>query len=105
MALTKRFLALVDPRDIHTFVADREFIGERWLGYLIGEKVPFSIRIRKNTNVGPEETPAWKLFSGLKVDQKPVLPGGKRGACWGTASTSAQPLRRRHEVHRARRRA
>lgn len=78
IALTKRFLALVDPRDIHTFVADREFIGERWLGYLIGEKVPFSIRIRKNTNVGPEETPAWKLFSGLKVDQKRILPGGRK---------------------------
>lgn len=78
IALTRRFLALVDAEDIRAFVADREFIGEDWLGYLKGESVPFFIRVRKNTNVGSEETAAWKLFSDLRVGQKRVLEGGKQ---------------------------
>lgn len=49
-----------------------------WLGYLKDEELPFFIRIRKNTNVGASETAAHKLFSGLKVAQKRILPGGKK---------------------------
>ena len=51
IALTRRFLKLVDPGDIRALVADREFIGEEWLGYLKSENAPFFIRIRKDTNV------------------------------------------------------
>ena len=78
IALTGRFLALVDAEDIRAFVADREFIGEEWMAYLKDEKVPFFIRVRKNTCVGPEQTAAWRLFSDLKVGQKRVLTDGKQ---------------------------
>lgn len=78
IALTKRFLALVDPADIGALVADREFIGEDWLAYLMDERLPFFIRVRKNTCVGSEETAAWKLFSELKVGQKRVLAEGRK---------------------------
>jgi hypothetical protein len=77
IALTRRFLALVEAEDIRAFVADREFIGESWLGFLNGEGVPFHIRIRKNTNVGAERVAAHKLFSDLKVGQQRILKGGK----------------------------
>ena len=78
IALMRRFLALVDAEDVRAFVADREFIGEKWLGYLKSEKVPFFIRIRKNTNVGASKTAAHRLFSSLEVGQKRVVPGGKK---------------------------
>jgi len=78
IALTRRFLRLVDSEDIRAFVADREFIGEDWLEYLKDEEVSFFIRIRKNTNVGVSETAAHKLFSDLKVNQECILPGGKQ---------------------------
>ena len=83
IALTRRFLALVDAGEIRAFVADREFIGEDWLGYLKDEKVPFFIRIRKNTCVGPEKTAAWQFFSDLKVGQKRVLAAGGRQSVLG----------------------
>ena len=78
IALMRRFLALVDAEDVRAFVADREFIGEKWLGYLKSEEVPFFIRIRKNTNVGASKTAAHKLFSSLEIGQKRVVPGGKK---------------------------
>lgn len=77
IALTRRFLKLVEVDRIRAFVADREFIGEDWLAYLKDERVPFYIRIRKNTNVGSEETAAWKLFADLKVGRQWRVEAGK----------------------------
>ncbi len=67
----------MEAKDVRAFVADREFIGEDWLGFLNGEGVPFHIRIRKNTNVGAERVAAHKLFSDLKIGQQRILKGGK----------------------------
>ena len=50
-ALFERFLRLVEPEEIHAFVADREFIGSGWLGFLSDRDVPFVIRIRSNRGV------------------------------------------------------
>ncbi len=33
---------------IKGLLADREFIGDKWMGWLIEEKIPFNIRIRNN---------------------------------------------------------
>ena len=59
-ALFERFLKLVPAGKIRAFVADREFIGQGWLGYLSGRDVPFVIRIRSNRGVafGSAEGPA-----------------------------------------------
>jgi hypothetical protein len=69
-ALFERFLRLVKPEQIRAFVADREFIGQGWLGFLSGRNVPFVIRIRSNRHValgspdGPT-LPARMFFRGL----------------------------------------
>jgi len=46
--LIQRFIRLFGKECIEAIVADREFIGSKWLGYLQGERIPFHIRIRDN---------------------------------------------------------
>jgi len=47
--LLKRCLALMKAEDITFLLADREFIGENWFHYLDKRRVPFAIRIRKDS--------------------------------------------------------
>ena len=49
--LMKRVLELVSHREIEAFVADREFIGERFFRWLCKHRVRFVIRIRKNARL------------------------------------------------------
>lgn len=68
-ALFERFLRLVEPDEIRAFVADREFIGSGWLGFLSDRDVPFVIRIRSNRGValgspGGPALPARMFFRG-----------------------------------------
>lgn len=49
LGLLKAFLDGVAAQDIKFFLADREFIGETWFNYLDKRRVPFAIRIRKNS--------------------------------------------------------
>lgn len=61
--LTK-FVDLFGTKRIKSFLADREFIGEKWITYLEDNKIPYYIRIRKNTRVklGGLEYAAVDLF-------------------------------------------
>lgn len=47
-ALIGRFVGLFGKQCIAALVADREFIGDQWFGYLEKESIPFHIRIREN---------------------------------------------------------
>jgi len=48
IALMKRFVSVINPDEIVHLVADREFIGERWLNWLDENYFHFIIRIRAN---------------------------------------------------------
>lgn len=43
-----RFIKLFGKDCITALVADREFIGDKWLQYLQQQRTPYSIRIREN---------------------------------------------------------
>ena len=82
-ALFERFLRLVEPEQIRAFVADREFIGFGWLGFLSGRDVPFVIRIRSNRGVARDSSdgpalPARMFFRGLAPNAKARGLGGRR---------------------------
>ena len=47
--LLDRFDKLFGCSRIKRLFADREFIGEQWIGYLASQNIPFYIRIRENT--------------------------------------------------------
>jgi len=51
IALVERFIALFGRDCIGCLVADREFVGSRWVGYLNAQCIPYHIRIRENFKV------------------------------------------------------
>ena len=66
IALMKRFLALFDVTKIKFLLADREFIGFKWMGFLIENNIPFAIRVKENQSVVTEEGRAVLLKSLLR---------------------------------------
>lgn len=73
IALIERFIRLFGKDCIDCIMADREFVGEQWIGYLNRENLRYYIRIRNNFKVFLPRTnqtiPVNWLFSGLKVGQ------------------------------------
>jgi Transposase DDE domain len=65
-----KFVKLFGKGCIQAVVADREFIGKDWLGYLQRERIPFHIRIRDNMWLhkpgGEKITMSW-ILQALKL--------------------------------------
>jgi hypothetical protein len=75
--LIKKFIDWFGKAKIAGILADREFIGGEWFKWLIGEKISFCIRIKKNvltTNTSGKEVHAHWLFWDLKVGERRCLP-------------------------------
>lgn len=71
--LMERYKKLFGNQTIDCLLADREFVGDQWLGYLNRNKIRYHIRIRENFWVtiprnGKLVKASW-LFSHLKVNQ------------------------------------
>lgn len=73
--LIDSLLELVSLEQIALLVADREFIGKRWLADLEQQQIPYLVRIRSNALIGSSERarPAAMVFASLGVGQKQVL--------------------------------
>jgi hypothetical protein len=56
--LMERFIRLFGKERIGVLTADREFIGETWFEWLVGEDIPFVIRIRNNLLLDQERLDA-----------------------------------------------
>ena len=71
--LIERFILLFGKDCIECLVADREFVGEKWIEYLNWEQIRYHIRIRNNFKVyiprkGKEIRASW-LFNNLRPGQ------------------------------------
>jgi hypothetical protein len=71
--LVNRFIRLFGIDCIDCIMADREFVGEKWIGFLNNLNLRYYIRIRNNfkvflPNKGRTIPVKW-LFSGLKVGE------------------------------------
>jgi hypothetical protein len=69
IALVKRFINRFGKSRIKGLLADREFMGDPWMGWLLKERIPFYIRIRNNSisaNRRGQKTRVDCLFAGLK---------------------------------------
>jgi len=78
IALLRKFIASFGKDCIAGVLADREFVGEDWFGWLLKEKIIFYIRIKKNmltTNSKGQPIHAYKLFYGLSPMSERVLYG------------------------------
>lgn len=54
IALMRRYLALFDVSTIRLLLADREFVGTKWLTFLTESGIPFAIRVREDLRVTSE---------------------------------------------------
>ncbi len=76
MSLFNRFLEQFGEREIACLTADREFVGQDWLGYLLTNPLtPFRIRIRENHKLsdGRVSLKVRILFADLAIGQTKVL--------------------------------
>ena len=72
--IMERFIRLFGVDCIDCLVADREFVGKEWIGWLNGMRIRYYLRIRQNFWVVKpstgEKLRAWWLFNSLKVGQE-----------------------------------
>ena len=76
----ERFIALFGVDKIECFLADREFIGTKWISYLIEKKIKFRIRIKENTNIGRVRggfSAARNFFRNLALGEYTQLRGAR----------------------------
>ena len=71
--LVNRFIKLFGKDVIESIVADREFVGHKWLTFLNLNQIRYYIRIRNNFKVElphkNKETKAWHLFNAYKINE------------------------------------
>lgn len=69
--LIDRFIGLFGKECIACLVADREFVGKKWIDYLNGEQIRYHIRIRNNFKVllpqKGKNVKAFWLFNDLNI--------------------------------------
>ncbi len=70
IALIERYLARFPASSIRLLLADREFIGARWLKSLCDNNILFSIRLRENLRVTDENGHDLTLFARLRGRQR-----------------------------------
>lgn len=93
IALVEEFIALFGEQKIAFITADREFIGQDWVAWLLKKKIAFRIRIKAGEYLTDLTTPkgvrrrAWEWFSRradtclpklMQLWGMPVYVGGKR---------------------------
>ncbi len=74
--LIDRFIRLFGAECIDSLVADREFVGKQWVGYLNNRRIRYCLRIKQNfwlrNPKSSEDVRAWHLFHGLRLGQERV---------------------------------
>lgn len=73
IALVRDFIDWFGEDRIDCLLADREFVGKDWLGFLNDRNIRYHIRIRNNFKIflprKQVEVKAWHLFNNLKVNE------------------------------------
>ena len=73
-ALVERFIRLFGGDCIDCLVADREFVGQGWIGWLNQNHIRYYIRIRQNFRIrnprSGKDVRAWHLFNRLRVGEE-----------------------------------
>jgi len=72
--LLDELFAAIPSVQIASLTADREFIGKKWIEYIVARKIPFFIRIKKNRLVdwdGLKKVQAGTFFEHLGFGERP----------------------------------
>jgi len=79
--IVTKFVEQFGKDNIAGILADREFIGDKWFGFLIEERLPFYIRIKNNivtTNAHGLEVDIDELFYGVRTHEIIALKGKRK---------------------------
>lgn len=85
IALMRRYLALFDVSTVRLLLADREFVGARWIGFLNENSIPFAIRLRGDIRVVSEAGHELTLAAHLGRRGRTRFFRGRLAAGGGTA--------------------
>jgi hypothetical protein len=84
IALIDRFIAIFGVEKIECLLADREFCGQEWIGYLIENNIKPRIRIKANTRINRKQggtAPVKNFFRSLPINCAMQLKGQRQ--IWG----------------------
>lgn len=84
ITLLEIFIDLFGVPDIQCLLGDREFVGKEWFTFLKTQRIPFQMRLKKDTlvkNGRGQFVPAWRLFTTTRINQVRVVPEARR--MWG----------------------
>ena len=79
-----RLIAIFGAEKIDVYVADREFIGQKWIRYLIDKQIKFRIRIKDNSQLSRTRNgtaAARNFFRNLALGEASQLQGSR--FIWG----------------------
>ena len=78
--LLGRFIEEFGHGRVHPLSGDREFIGQRWVDYLLDQRIPFDLRIRSNRKLqhGGTTYHARELFADMGKRKRKVIAGHVR---------------------------
>ena len=91
--LMRRYLALFGARSIAWLLADREFIGERWIEFLLANNILFAIRVKENTRIVLEDGRTYALKTLLQKRGSAKALRARRGRFATMAKSVGTPLR------------
>ena len=80
IVLIKRFISQFGQHHIKGLLADREFIGDEWMSWLLEQKIPFNLRIRNNSynvNSRGDRVRVDRLFYALKPGEVLNIPDSR----------------------------
>lgn len=81
MALLEIFIDLFGVPNIQCLLGDREFVGKQWFTFLQHKRIPFQMRLKKDTRVKNgrgQFVSAWRLFTTTRINQVRVIPEARQ---------------------------
>ena len=75
------FIDLFGVPNIQCLLGDREFVGKEWFAFLQTKRIPFQMRLKKDTlvkNGRGQFVPAWRLFTTTRLNQVRVIPQARQ---------------------------
>lgn len=120
IALMKRYLAIFEASSIECLLADREFIGPRWMSFLNENNIPFVIRVKVAMRITLSEGGTWsfktlvrghrlrtvcRCWSGIFPGSNDMLQFAAReikGRDWLIIATNMPDAKRALQIYRKR---
>lgn len=93
IALMRRYLALFPAASIELLIADREFVGTRWMNFLNENNIPFVIRVKDDMTITLADGQTWSLKTLLRKKRLRGIPALWQGRLNGSAGATKEPLR------------